>query len=106
MNNQQITVQTVRGGGDNGYLYKLEDYYLTCFEAMMATNSNTISFDVIVLDEQMWDDVYNAYAYGDVQEGFIDRYLVEKHKNSCNISVEAQLRSDGSWLLHHTAYIR
>lgn len=103
---EQITVQTVRGGGDNGYLYKLEDYYLTCFEEMMRTDASTISFDIIVLDEKMWDDVYNAYAYGDVQDGFIERYLVEKHKNSCNISVEAQPRSDGSYLLHHTAYIK
>ncbi|MCM1183400.1 MAG: hypothetical protein NC337_08505 [Roseburia sp.] len=102
---ERITVQTVRGD-DERYLYKLEDYYLACFEAMMATDANTISFDVIAMDEQMWDDVYNAYAYGDVQDGFIERYLVEKHKTVCNISVEAQPRSDGSYLLHHTAYIQ
>lgn len=103
-NTANITVRTVRGS-EEGYIGKIEDYYLTCFEAMMATDNDNISFDIAVYDKDLWEDIYDAYDEGDCQEGYIDRYLVEKHKNSCLMSVSAWEQSDGSWMLHHEAQV-
>lgn len=100
-----ITVQTVRGGGDAGYISNIDDYYIACFEAMMATDAYSVSFDIIIYDQDLWEDIYDAYDDGECQDGYIERYLVEKHRNSCMMSVTAQERSDGSWLLSHSAEI-
>lgn len=103
-NTANITVQTVRGS-EEGYIGDIYDYYIACFEEMMATEDSNISFDLIITDKDLWDDIFEAYDDGDVQDGFIERYLVEKHRNSCVMSVTAQEREDGSWLLSHTAEI-
>lgn len=104
-NKANITVRTVRGS-EEGYIGKIEDYYLTCFEAMIATDAYNVSFDIAVYDKALWEDIYDAYDDGDCQEGYIDRYLVEKHRNSCLMSVTAWEQSDGSWMLHHEAQIQ
>ena len=103
-NTANITVQTVRGSED-GYIGDIYDYYIACFEEMMATDDYNVSFDLIITDKDLWDDIYEAYDDGYVQDGYIERYLVEKHRNSCVMSVTAQEREDGSWLLIHNAEI-
>ena len=103
-NTANITVQTVRGS-EEGYIGDIYDYYIACFQEMMATDDDNISFDLIITDKDLWDDIYEAYDKGDVQDGYIERYLVEKHRNSCVMSVTAQEREDGSWLLIHNAEI-
>lgn len=103
-NTANITVQTVRGS-EEGYIGDIYDYYIECFATMMETDDDNISFDLIVTDKDLWEDIYEAYDDGDVQDGFIERYLVEKHRNSCVMSVTAQEREDGSWLLSHTAEV-
>lgn len=103
-NTANITVQTVRGSED-GYIGDIYDYYIACFEEMMATDDYNVSFDLIITDKDLWDDIYDAYDDGDVQDGYIERYLVEKHRSSCIMSVTAQEREDGSWLLSHNAEI-
>lgn len=103
-NTANITVQTVRGS-EEGYIGDIYDYYIACFQEMMATDDDNVSFDLIITDKDLWDDIYKAYGDGDVQDGFIERYLVEKHRNSCVMSVTAQEREDGSWLLSHTAEV-
>ncbi len=100
-----ITVVTVRGGGDAEYIDNIEDYYVTCFASMIDKDSSTIHFDLIVTDKKLWDQIYKSYAKGECQEGYIDRYLVEKHKNACSMRVEAVPRTDGSYLLRHSAII-
>lgn len=104
-NTADITVQTVRGSKE-GYIGKIEDYYLTCFEAMMASDYDNISFDIAVYDKNLWKEIYNAYNNGSSQEGYIERYLVEKHKDSCTMSVTAWEQSDGSWMLRHEARVK
>lgn len=104
-NGADITVQTVRGNGDADYIDNMDDYYIACFEAMMEADDYSLSFDVIVYDKKLWDDIYKSYDSGACQDGYIERYLVEKHRNSCKMSVAAQERSDGSWLLSHSAQI-
>lgn len=99
-NTANITVQTVRGS-EEGYIGDIYDYYIACFQEMMATDNYSVSFDLIITDKKLWDDIYKAYDNGDVQDGYIERYLVEKHRNSCVMSVTAQEREDGSWLLSH-----
>ncbi len=103
-NTANITVQTVRGSED-GYIGNIDDYYIECFAAMMATDDYDVSFDLIITDKDLWEDIYEAYDEGDCQDGYIERYLVEKHRNSCVMSVTAQEREDGSWLLSHAAEI-
>ena len=104
-NKANITVRTVRGS-EEGYIGTIEDYYLTCFEAMMATDNYNVSFDIAVYDKDLWEDIYDSYDKGECQEGYIDRYLVEKHRNSCVMSVTAWEQSDGSWMLHHEAQVQ
>lgn len=104
-NKANITVRTVRGS-EEGYIGNMEDYYLTCFEAMMATDDYNVSFDIAVYDKDLWEDIYDSYDKGECQEGYIDRYLVEKHRNSCVMSVTAWEQSDGSWMLHHEAQVQ
>lgn len=103
-NTANITVQTVRGS-EGAYIGSIDDYYIECFEAMMATDDYAVSFDLIITDKDLWDDIYKAYDKGDCQDGYIERYLVEKHRSSCIMSVTAQEREDGSWLLSHAAQI-
>ena len=103
-NTANITVQTVRGS-EEGYIGDIYDYYIACFQEMMATDDYNVSFDLIITDKDLWDDIYDAYDDGYVQDGYIERYLVEKHRNSCVMSVTAQEREDGSWLLIHNAEI-
>lgn len=103
--NESITVLTVRGGGDENYIDNINDYFNECFASMINLDDRTISFDLIVTDKKLWDKIYKAYDNGDCQEGYIDRYLVEKHKNACSMSVEAIPRTDGSYLLRHNAVI-
>ncbi len=103
-NTANITVQTVRGS-EEGYIGDIDDYYIECFAAMMATDDYDVSFDLIITDKDLWEDIYEAYDEGDCQDGYIERYLVEKHRNSCVMSVTAQEREDGSWLLSHAAEI-
>ncbi len=103
-NTANITVQTVRGS-EEGYIGDIYDYYIACFQEMIATDDYNVSFDLIITDKDLWDDIYEAYDEGDVQDGYIERYLVEKHRNSCVMSVTAQEREDGSWLLSHSAEI-
>lgn len=102
---QGITVQTVIGGGDNNYIDNIQDYYIACFEKMMSTDKSNPSFSIIISDEKLWDKIYKEYAKGKCQEGYIERYLVEKHKNSCVVTVEPELRSDGSYILRHYANV-
>ena len=104
--NESITVMTVRGGGDQNYISNIDDYFNECFAAMIDNDNSKISFDLIVTDKKLWDKIYKAYDKGDCQEGYIDRYLVEKHKNACSMSVEAVPRTDGSYLLRHSAVIK
>ena len=92
-------------GSEEGYIGDIYDYYIACFQEMIATDDYNVSFDLIITDKDLWDDIYEAYDEGDVQDGYIERYLVEKHRNSCVMSVTAQEREDGSWLLSHSAEI-
>ena len=100
-----ITVQTTRSGSDVGYIDNIEDYYIACFEAMMAQDGSSTTFDVLISDEDLWKDIYNEYQNGKCQDGYMERFLVEKHKNTCTVSVEAYLRNDGSLLIRHYATI-
>ncbi len=100
-----ITVETVRWGDDGNYIANLDDYYIACFEAMMESDNSNISFGVVVSGEDFWEDIYDAYEDGDVQEGFIERYLVEKHKRSCNITARAVPQNNGTYLVVHNAVI-
>ena len=100
-----ITVITVRGGGGASYIDNIEDYYTECFASMINNDRSVINFDIIVIDKKLWDKIYKSYDKGECQEGYIDRYLVEKHKNSCSVRVEAVERTDGSYLLRHSAII-
>ena len=104
-NTDSITVMTVRGGGDENYIDNVDDYFNECFAAMIDNDSSTINFDLIITDKKLWDKIYKAYDKGECQEGYIDRYLVEKHKNACSMYVEAVPRTDGSYLLRHRAVI-
>lgn len=104
-NTESITVITVRGGGDQDYIDNIGDYFNECFGAMVDKDDEVITFDLIVTDKKLWDNIYKAYDRGDCQEGYIDRYLVEKHKNACSMRVEAVPRTDGSYLLRHRAVI-
>lgn len=104
-NTESITVITVRGGGDADYIDNIGDYFNECFGAMVNKDDEVITFDLIVTDKKLWDNIYKAYDRGDCQEGYIDRYLVEKHKNACSMYVEAVPRTDGSYLLRHRAMI-
>ena len=96
---------TVRGGGDEHYIDNIGDYFNECFGAMIERDEEVITFDLIITDKKLWDSIYKAYDKGDCQEGYIDRYLVEKHKNACSMRVEAVPRTDGSYLLRHSAVI-
>ena len=100
-----ITVQTVRGQGDKGYIDNIEDYYIECFEKLMATDKSKVNFNVIVCSKDLWYEIYAEYADGRCQDGYIERFLVEKHKNSCTVNVQAQQRSDGSYIIRHSATI-
>lgn len=100
-----ITVRTTRNGSDAGYIDNIEDYYIACFEAMMAQDGSSATFDVLISDEDLWKDIYNEYQNGKCQDGYMERFLVEKHKNNCTVSVEAYLRNDGSCLIRHYATI-
>ena len=100
-----ITVQTVRGQGDKGYIDNIEDYYIECFEKLMATDKKNVNFNLIVCSEELWFEIYAEYADGRCQDGYIERFLVEKHKNSCTVNVQAQKRSDGSYLIRHNAIV-
>lgn len=104
-NTESITVMTVRGGGDQNYIDDIGDYFNECFGAMADKDDEVITFDLIITDKKLWDSIYKAYDRGDCQEGYIDRYLVEKHKNACSMRVEAVPRTDGSYLLRHRAVI-
>lgn len=104
-NTESITVVTVRGGGDEDYIDNIGDYFNECFAAMIDRDDEVITFDLIVTDKKLWDNIYKAYDRGDCQEGYIDRYLVEKHKNACSMHVEAVPRTDGSYLLRHRGVI-
>ena len=104
-NAESITVLTVRGGGDEHYIDNIGDYFNECFGAMADRDEENITFDLIITDKKLWDSIYKAYDRGDCQEGYIDRYLVEKHKNACSMHVEAVPRTDGSYLLRHSAVI-
>ena len=98
-------METVRWGDDGNYIANLDDYYIACFEAMMESDSDNISFGVVVSGADFWEDIYDAYENGDVQEGFIERYLVEKHRRSCNITARAVPQSNGTYLVVHNAVI-
>ena len=104
-NTDSITVVTVRGGGDENYIDNVTDYFNACFDAMIDRDDEVITFDLIITDKKLWNNIYKAYDKGDCQEGYIDRYLVEKHKNACSMWVEAVPRTDGSYLLRHRAVI-
>ncbi len=104
-NTESITVITVRGGGDENYIDNIGDYFNECFAAMIDNDNSTINFDLVITDKKLWNTIYKAYDKGDCQEGYIDRYLVEKHKNACSMYVEAVPRTDGSYLLRHRAII-
>ncbi|MDE6621241.1 MAG: hypothetical protein K2K74_12275 [Lachnospiraceae bacterium] len=104
-NTESITVITVRGGGDADYIDNIDEYFIKCFDAMIDRDDSVITFDLIITDKKLWDNIYKAYDRGDCQEGYIDRYLVEKHKNACSMNVEAVPRTDGSYLLRHRAVI-
>lgn len=104
-NTESITVVTVRGGGDENYIGTIEDYYRECIAAMIDKDDEVITFDLIITDKKLWDKIYKSYDKGECQEGYIDRYLVEKHKNACSMYVEAVPRTDGSYLLRHRAII-
>lgn len=104
-NSDSITVMTVRGGGDENYIDNVEDYFNECFASMIDHDNSTITFDIIITDKKLWDKIYKAYEKGECQEGYIERYLVEKHKNACSMYVEAVPRTDGSYLLRHRAVI-
>jgi hypothetical protein len=100
-----ITVVTVRGDGDANYIGDINSYFNECFASMINNDSAYINFDLTVVDKDMWDDIYKAYDNGDCEQGYIDRYLVEKHKNSATVTVTAVPQSDGSYLLKHSAVI-
>jgi hypothetical protein len=98
-------VLTTRGGGDANYIDNVGDYFNECFAAMINNDDSNINFNLVVTDKALWDKIYKAYDNGDCQEGYIDRYLVEKHKNSARVAVVATPQSDGSYLLSHSAVI-
>jgi len=102
---ESITVMTVRGTEEAYYIENLQDYWNECFDAVMDKNSGDISFNLMVADKKLWDAIYKAYDKGDCQEGYIDRFLVEKHQNACSVKVDAVPRSDGSYLLRHTVVV-
>jgi hypothetical protein len=102
---ESITVITTRGGGDANYIDSIGDYFNECFAAMIDNDNSSQSFSLTVVDKALWDEIYKAYDNGDCQEGYIDRYLVEKHKNSAKVTVTATPMSDGSYLLSHTVTI-
>ena len=101
-NSQTITVVTVFNNGDAGYIDNLRAYYNKCFDNMMQSGKKSMSFDVIINGEELWNDIYKEYQNGGCAQGFTERYLAEKHLNSCQVSVTGTPRSDGSYLVSHS----
>ena len=69
---------------------------------MMQSGKKSMSFDVIINGEELWNDIYKEYQNGGCAQGFTERYLAEKHLNSCQVSVTGTPRSDGSYLVSHS----
>lgn len=94
-------------GFDNSdVIMNIETYYRDCIEHILSDNDNTVSFTNVVDNEALWKQIANSYDNEDYLAAYMDRILVEKHLNSCSVTVNGELLADGSYLIKHKIVLK
>lgn len=98
---------TLRTLGDTGISEldvktTLKDYYDACYEKTTTAQGNNFTFQIVVSDYQLMEDIYNSYVNHSYEEGYGKRALAQIGASSWNMRVNIEALQGDFYLITHT----
>jgi hypothetical protein len=90
------------GLSQSDVLTSLNDYYQNCLKQLDQSTSNPVTFQNVVKDSSMLQQVNDAYNSGDYKNGFGTQALTDKSASSMHMEISVEQLKDGYYLLSHT----
>lgn len=89
------------GVSEEQRLTGLEAYFDDCYNQIMSSDSNPVVFQNVLENIDLWNACYDAYQNRTYEDAYMGQVLTELGAASCQIEVQAEELSDGSFLLEH-----
>lgn len=98
---------TLRTLGDTGISElevktSLRDYYDACYEKSTTSQGRSFTFQIVVSDYQLMEDIYNAYVNRSYEEGYGKRALTQLGASSWDMRVNIEALQGDFYLITHT----
>lgn len=90
------------GFSEEDVLTDLTSYYQDCLTQLEESDSNPVTFDNVISDETLLQEVSASYNNGDYKEAYGNQIVIEKGASTMNLSISIEQLQDGYYLLSHT----
>lgn len=97
---QKRTLQDA-GFNDDQVLGDLKAYYDDCYNQLNSQKNGSFTFQNVVRDNNLMQEIYAAYKNEGYKAAFMDRYMQEKGIASCSLNVSVEELADGYFLINH-----
>lgn len=97
---QKRTLQDA-GFGEDQVVNDLKAYYDDCYSQLNSQQEGSFSFQNVVRNNDLMQEIYAAYKNEGYKAAFMDRYMQEKGIASCSLNVSVEELADGYFLVNH-----
>ena len=89
------------GFSEDQIISDLKAYYDDCYNQLMSQNGSQATFQNVVRDNALMQEVYAAYQNEGYKVAFMDRVMQEKGIATCSLNVSVEELADGYFLVTH-----
>ncbi|HOO27441.1 MAG TPA: transglutaminase domain-containing protein, partial [Lachnospiraceae bacterium] len=97
---QKRTLQDA-GFSEEQVLNDIKEYYDDCYTQLTNQNETQFTFQNVVKDEALLQEIYAAYKNEGYKSAFMDRFMQEKGIDSCSLNVTVEELDGGYFLISH-----
>lgn len=80
----------------------LKDYYDACYDKATTSQGRSFTFQIVVSDYQLMEDIYNSYVNHSYEEGYGRRALAQLGASSWDMRVNIEALQGDFYLITHT----
>lgn len=80
----------------------LKDYYDACYDKATTSQGRSFTFQIVVSDYQLMEDIYNSYVNHSYEEGYGKRALAQLGASSWDMRVNIEALQGDFYLITHT----
>ena len=98
------TLRTLADTGNSELEVKtsLKDYYDACYDKATTSQGRSFTFQIVVSDYQLMEDIYNSYVNHSYEEGYGRRALAQLGASSWDMRVNIEALQGDFYLITHT----